>query len=369
MSLRRRGLRALVLGGLAALMAVAFGAASAWAEPSTYCVKATKVLTPKKHFTGGFNDKGCTSVNATHEGKFEKLASFTAPEEAQLKALLKYMTVQAKGIGGQPTVKLTGANLQVASGPKEDETNGTGNVVIGANERPEAQTGSNNLVLGEAQEFTSYGGIVAGFNNHITAQFASVTGGIGNIASGDRSSVSGGEGNTASGVFASVTGGNGNIASGTLASIAGGIGNEASGIQASVNGGKENIAKGPFASVSGGLGNKSEAEASSVGGGFENTANKRGASVSGGQKNTASGELSSISGGEKNLAGSAVSSISGGGENTILVGDLPFGGYASWIGGGFENKIASKGLGEVAEFAAIFGGKNNETGKFYEAIP
>jgi len=58
MSLRRRGLRALVLGGLAALMAVAFGAASAWAEPSTYCVKATKVLTPKKHFTGGFNDKG-----------------------------------------------------------------------------------------------------------------------------------------------------------------------------------------------------------------------------------------------------------------------------------------------------------------------
>jgi hypothetical protein len=46
-------------------------------------------LTPKKHFTGGFNDKGCTSVNGTHEGKFEKLSSFTAPGEAQLKALLK----------------------------------------------------------------------------------------------------------------------------------------------------------------------------------------------------------------------------------------------------------------------------------------
>jgi hypothetical protein len=35
MSLRRRGLRALVLGGLTALMVVAVGASSAWAEPST----------------------------------------------------------------------------------------------------------------------------------------------------------------------------------------------------------------------------------------------------------------------------------------------------------------------------------------------
>jgi hypothetical protein len=88
MSLKQRGLRAIVLGGLAALM-VAFGASSAWAEPSTHCVKATKVskiISGKtKHvFTGGWNDKGCTSVNATYEGKFEKLASFTESEEAQL---------------------------------------------------------------------------------------------------------------------------------------------------------------------------------------------------------------------------------------------------------------------------------------------
>ena len=96
MSSRHRGLRALALGGLAALMVAAFGAASAWAEPSTYCVKATKVTKiisgKTKHvFTGAFNDKGCTSVNATNEGKFDKLASFTAPEEAELKALLKYV--------------------------------------------------------------------------------------------------------------------------------------------------------------------------------------------------------------------------------------------------------------------------------------
>jgi hypothetical protein len=77
MSFGRSGLRA--IGGLAALVLVAFGA-SAWAQPSTYCVKATKVskiISGKtKHvFTGGFNDKGCASVNATHEGKFEKLAA------------------------------------------------------------------------------------------------------------------------------------------------------------------------------------------------------------------------------------------------------------------------------------------------------
>src|SRR6516165_194907 len=77
MSSRHRGLRALALGGLAALMVAAFGAASAWAEPSTYCVKATKVTKiisgKTKHVcTGAFNDKGCTSVNATNEGKFDK---------------------------------------------------------------------------------------------------------------------------------------------------------------------------------------------------------------------------------------------------------------------------------------------------------
>jgi hypothetical protein len=270
MSLSQRGLRAIVLGGLAALMVVAFGASSAWAEPSTYCVKATKVLTPKKHFTGGFNDKGCTSVNGTHEGKFEKLASFTAPEEAQLKALLKYLTVQASGVAGKPTVKLTGANLQVASGSSEAETNGTGNVVIGADETPRTQTGSNNLVLGgKEQEFTSYGGILAGaFHDTISAPFASVSGGESNTASGEASSVSGGASNSASGRAGSVSGGVSNFASGQGASVSGGERNHANGeFVAWIGGGFANTAEGILSSVSGGRENNAKAKLSSIFGG------------------------------------------------------------------------------------------------------
>jgi hypothetical protein len=332
-------LRTMVLAGLAALMLTALGAQSAWAEAATTCVKATKVTTPKKHFTGGWNDKGCTSVNGTHEGKYEKLASFTAPEEAQLKALIKYMTVQSSGVGGKPTVKLTGANLQVASGPKENETNGTGNVVIGADESPKAQTGSNNLVLGgEFQEFTSYGGILAGAKfDKISAPFASVLGGFGNFAGGAYASVSGGQGNLATGEYASVSGGEGNTASGKWASVSGGRSNMATNPEAasSVSGGRENTASGYFSSVSGGEGNTAS--------GFEAAS-----SVSGGRENTAGDFFSSVSGGEKNVAGTE----------------------SAWIGGGYKNETFSKGTaGEEGFYVAIFGGKENKVAKNYEAIP
>jgi hypothetical protein len=313
-------------------MVVAFGAPSAWAEPSTYCVKATKVLTPKKHFTGGFNDKGCTSVNGTHEGKFEKLASFTAPEEAQLKALLKYMTVQSSGVGGQPTVKLTGANLQVASGPKEAETNGTGNVVIGTDELPGTQTGSNNLVLGIHQEFTSYGGILASQLNSITAPFGSVLGGERNKASGEGAAVNGGLQNKASGQGSSVSGGANNIASSEAASVSGGGQNEATNTQAAVSGGQLNVASGLSASVTGG---------------FVNEASGSRASVTGGSVNVATAEAAGVSGGEESRAA----------------------GYGSWIGGGYKNEVFSKGVGEEGIFASIFGGNKEKTALNFAAIP
>ena len=74
-------------------------------------------------------------------------------------------------------------------------------MVIGydENEGEHAQSGSNNLVLGEEQTFTSSGGLVEGYENTISAPLASVTAGEYNIASGEDGTVSGGEGNTASG--------------------------------------------------------------------------------------------------------------------------------------------------------------------------
>ena len=85
-------------------------------------------------------------------------------EQEELKELRKYAKVIPSGIDGKPTVQVSDANVQVVANPAghEGETNGLGNVVVGADEEPFKQTGSNNLVLGgKAQEFTSYGGILA----------------------------------------------------------------------------------------------------------------------------------------------------------------------------------------------------------------
>jgi hypothetical protein len=280
----------------------------------------SKIISGKsKHvFTGGFNDKGCTSVNGTHEGKFEKLASFTAPEEAQLKALLKYVNVQASGVAGKPTVQFSGANVQVVNGAgRTASTNGEGNLVIGYDENtgvergiafnkgtPLAgkQTGSHNLILGYEQEFTSYSGLVAGYTNTTTAPFGSVTGG-------------------------------GNTASNNFASVSGGVFNTASGVEASVSGGGEN------------------------------TASAQDASISGGRLGTASGAYTSVSGGKSNTANVSEASISGGEGNKAST-------LLAWIGGGFKNEVVSNGKpGEEGRFASIFGGKENKTAKDYEVIP
>jgi hypothetical protein len=106
--MRRIGMAGVVLAAAFLTMA-----GSASAEPATHCVKATKV--GKKH-TGGWTNASCTAVSPTHEGKYDKLASFTESEEAQLKAILKYEKVQASGVGGKPTVQFSGANVQIVNG-------------------------------------------------------------------------------------------------------------------------------------------------------------------------------------------------------------------------------------------------------------
>src|SRR5271155_2078217 len=87
----------------------------------------------------------------------------TVAEQDQLKEILKHVKYEASGIDGKPTVQVTGANVQIISGApgaKESETNGEGNLIIGYDESPGAQTGSNNLMLGEEQTYTSYASIL-----------------------------------------------------------------------------------------------------------------------------------------------------------------------------------------------------------------
>ena len=98
------------------------------------------------------------------EGKEGTFAGLTAAEKETLLAVLPYVKFVKEGVDKKPTIKFSGANMQVVSGAaKEAEINGLGNLIVGNDEEPGTQTGSNNLLLGTfKQSFTSYGGFLAG---------------------------------------------------------------------------------------------------------------------------------------------------------------------------------------------------------------
>jgi hypothetical protein len=151
---------------------------------------------------------------------------------AALEYKLQYIT------GGINEVVITGANLRIVNGMGSTETtNGLGNLIVGYNElrmevlgctgspdpfcKDDVRTGSHNVVVGEGNNFSSFGGLIVGALNEISGMFSSVSGGFGNIA-GFASSVSGGANNTAIGSGSSVSGGFQNTASGDQSSVSGG---------------------------------------------------------------------------------------------------------------------------------------------------
>ena len=171
-----------------------------------------------------------------------------------------------------PHIIFSGVNIHVrnGSGKTIDDINGLGNLIVGYNDclgrDPQPQTdvckwsyegrgGSHVLVVGDKHEYSSINGFVAGLQNTITGENASVSGGRGNIANDLSASVSGGGSNIASGEYASVSGGSNNEANGRFASASGGDSNIASGRNSSVSGGLRNIASGQQSSVSGGTDN------------------------------------------------------------------------------------------------------------------
>jgi hypothetical protein len=260
--MRRMGLAGVALA--AAFLTMVCGASAA-----TLCVKESA--------NGAV--KGPTTVhgNACKSG-YEKIELPPAAELETLTKVLSHVKYEEKGIGGKPTIQFSGVDVQVVNGEGNTATtNGEGNLVIGYDENvgKHGQTGSHNLILGEEQTFTSYGGILGGRDNTISGPYASVSGGEGNVASGKDASVSGGFANTASGETAWVTGGEGNTASGLSASADGGYRNTASGGNTLASGGSGNVSEGNATSTSGGKLNKASGPAASVSGGEENAAQRQ----------------------------------------------------------------------------------------------
>jgi hypothetical protein len=285
-------------------------------------------------------------------------------------------------------ITFSGVNVHVVNGTGATYTaNGLGNLIVGYNElrgSGDERIGSHNIVTGAKQNYSSWGGLIAGYNNTISEDYATVTGGVENTASGLYSHVSGGRNNTASGSLSAVSGGRNNKASGSYSAVVGGgsdsslYWNEAFGDYSAILGGYGNLTGDPYrmdhtigehSTVSGGEINKASGIFSSVSGGSLNKATGSGSSVSGGSSNEASGWNASVTGGHTNEAASSDSSVTGGYYNeasgyasSVTAGQYnkATGDYATVVGGGSSNP--DHGNEAFADLSAILGGIYNITG-------
>ena len=152
---------------------------------------------------------------------------FAATRAADLQTQVKELTERVQELEAKlacmnkdgDNVVFEKCNVYIRSGSGETDgaVNGLGNLIIGYNETSSEnikRTGSHNLVIGPEHAYASFGGLVVGRENTLSAPYASITGGRLNTASGLGSSVSGGSVNTASKDFASVSGGKNNEAKG-----------------------------------------------------------------------------------------------------------------------------------------------------------
>lgn len=185
---------------------------------------------PQAAAQGGGPGGGPGGVNALEarvaalEARMAAAESVNAAQSAQI-AALEAKTQHVSVAGGE--MFITGTNLHVVNGLGETgQVNGKGNLIVGynqlKNDGSDDRTGSHNIVAGDWNDYSSFGGLVTGFNNDISGIYASITGGNGNSASGSSSHVSGGRFNTASFHWACVGGGESNTASQIGSSVSGG---------------------------------------------------------------------------------------------------------------------------------------------------
>jgi hypothetical protein len=107
---------------------------------------------------------------------------------SSLAALAQYVTVKTDPIDGLsgPHVIFTGVNVHIRSGSNATGDNGTplglGNLVVGYNavQTGGLRTGSHNIIGGDGNSFTSYGGLVFGSQNTISGPYSAILGGEAN---------------------------------------------------------------------------------------------------------------------------------------------------------------------------------------------
>jgi hypothetical protein len=170
--------------------------------------------------SGGYDGTAQSSYSSVSGGAFNSALGVASSVSggAQRSAAVDYGWVAAElSIAGSDAV-FEGVNVHVRNGlGGTDSVNARGNLIVGYDEARTTgsdKTGSHNLVVGWQHNYSSYGGLVAGSQNTVSAPFGSVSGGQNNTASAWVSSVSGGYTNTASGGWSSVSGGSSRSVSG-----------------------------------------------------------------------------------------------------------------------------------------------------------
>lgn|GEM_PF-2973040 len=134
----------------------------------------------------------------TQLGTLETGGIATTTRLALLEA--KTASLSAATVAGQPAAIFSGVNLYVQNGMgKTGTSNAVGNLIVGYDEASSAnvRTGSHNLVLGTQNDYSSWGGFIAGENGSIFGQYSAVLGGTGLTASARDSSVGPHDGATA----------------------------------------------------------------------------------------------------------------------------------------------------------------------------
>jgi len=134
--------RSCVLAAVAAVVACCgWGAQAAFASSVFLCVPSTA----GQSVSSDGNGSAACAASSTRVA----LPAGSADQQTLIQ-VLPHISFSAAGVGGKPTIKFSGVNVQLVSGSgKTDGTvNGTGNLVLGYDESPGSQTGSHNLIVG-----------------------------------------------------------------------------------------------------------------------------------------------------------------------------------------------------------------------------
>jgi hypothetical protein len=255
--------QAIVLAGL--LVASAHGWAQEKAAPSDTELRAVRqqVTTLRKQLAAARNE--LTAANTARQSLQVQFSAIQRQMEAlatEVRGLRSNSVLDLNGYltfdisSGYPTALFRGVNVQIVNGTGETQTaTGTGNLIVGYN-RPSVgsficslgvtesaatcqanhglwaqshKSGSHNIIGGDFNSYSSWGGLVMGMENAMSSPFATIGGGARNRAEGSFASISGGSFNTASGVYGNVAGGFDNHAIGEYTTVGGGAQRTSSG--------------------------------------------------------------------------------------------------------------------------------------------